>query len=89
MKKLTILIWLGIFVVLIPLLGVYSEWKTIAFVVIGALIVILSFSLKNDFEEFYEVENSQDTDTKDTSPEPEEEYEEEKTHLSDDTSSSL
>ena len=47
MKKTSIIITLGIFIVVIPFLGFPQSWETTFFVLAGLSISILSFSLKS------------------------------------------
>ncbi len=67
MGRTTILIWLGSITLIIPLLGVYSEWKTVALMIVGSLIVVCAFSLRRELEDAYgEIDTYSQTDPEDS-----------------------
>lgn len=48
MLKETLVFIAGILIVLIPFLGVPESWKLYSFVIIGALLILVGYSLRRD-----------------------------------------
>jgi hypothetical protein len=46
MTKSTVVFWIGFLLILVPYLGIPSDWKQYTYVGIGVVLVLLGYSLK-------------------------------------------